>query len=139
MVEEKAGVKKQNSKKGFEKNEHACIVEGVLGFRIFLPVLYLKVAGQTRKIQSSSKLREVRKGKAEILDKQLGLTGIGFCQRKIATEKVERGKSIMERAAIWKCVCQRTDGLSAKQNGKGAAESSLRKSNQVSKTYCDLP
>ena len=32
MVEEKAGVAnnaKQNSKKGFEKNEHACIVEGV--------------------------------------------------------------------------------------------------------------
>ena len=27
MVEEKAGVEKQNSKKGFEKNEHACIVE----------------------------------------------------------------------------------------------------------------
>ena len=24
MVEEKAGIKKQNSKKGFEKNEHAC-------------------------------------------------------------------------------------------------------------------
>ena len=29
MVEEKAGVEKQNSKKGFEKNEHACIMEGV--------------------------------------------------------------------------------------------------------------
>ena len=35
MVEEKAGVKKENSKKGFEKNEHACIVEGILGFWIF--------------------------------------------------------------------------------------------------------
>ena len=35
MVEEKAGVKKKNSKKGFEKNEHACIVEGILGFQIF--------------------------------------------------------------------------------------------------------
>ena len=33
-----------HSKKGFEKNEHACIVEGVRGFRIFLPVRYLKVA-----------------------------------------------------------------------------------------------
>ena len=33
----KSGVEKQNSKKGFEKNEHACIVEGVLGFRIFCP------------------------------------------------------------------------------------------------------
>ena len=29
MVEEKAGVKKQNSKKGFEKNELAYIVKGV--------------------------------------------------------------------------------------------------------------
>ena len=31
-------IEKQNSKKGFEKNEYACIVEGVLGFRIPLPV-----------------------------------------------------------------------------------------------------
>ena len=57
----KSRVEMQYSKKGFEKNEHACIVEGVLGFRIFLPVLYLKVAGPTRKIQSSSKLRQFRK------------------------------------------------------------------------------
>ena len=61
MVEEKAGVKMQNSKKEFEKNEHAYIVEGVLEFRIFLPVRYLKVAGPTRKIQSSSKLRQFQK------------------------------------------------------------------------------
>ena len=53
MVEENVGVEKQNSKKGFEKNEYACILEGVLGFRIFLPVRYLKVADPTRKIQSS--------------------------------------------------------------------------------------
>ena len=26
MVKKKAGVKKQNSEKGFEKNEHACII-----------------------------------------------------------------------------------------------------------------
>ena len=32
-----AGVEKQNSKKGFEKYEHACM-EGALGFRIPLPV-----------------------------------------------------------------------------------------------------
>ena len=38
MVEEKAGVEQQNSKKESEKNEHACIGGGVLGFRIFLPV-----------------------------------------------------------------------------------------------------
>ena len=31
-MDEKEGVEKQNSKKGFEKNEHTCIVEGVLGF-----------------------------------------------------------------------------------------------------------
>ena len=77
MVEEKAGVEMQNSKKRFEKNEHACIVEGVLGFRIFLPVWYLKVAGPTRKIQSLSKLRQFRKRRAEIPDTPLGLTGIG--------------------------------------------------------------
>ena len=29
MMEEKAGVERQNSKKGFEKNEHACSVQGV--------------------------------------------------------------------------------------------------------------
>ena len=52
MVEENVGAEEQNSEKGFEKNEHACIVEGVLGFRIFLPVWNLKAAGQTTKIQS---------------------------------------------------------------------------------------
>ena len=29
MMEGKAGVKKQNSKKGFEEDEHTCSVEGV--------------------------------------------------------------------------------------------------------------
>ena len=29
IMEENAGVERQNSKKGFEKNEHACSVEGV--------------------------------------------------------------------------------------------------------------
>ena len=28
-MEEKAGIEKQNSKKKFEKNEHACILEGI--------------------------------------------------------------------------------------------------------------
>ena len=82
MVEEKAGVEKQNSEKGFEKNEHASDVVGTFGFRIFLPVRYLKAAGPTRKIQSSSKLRQFRKRRAEIPDTPLGLTGIGrakFC------------------------------------------------------------
>ena len=73
----KKRVEKQNSEKGFEKNEHACIVEGVLGFRIFLPVWNLKAAGPTRKFQSSSKLRQFRKRRAEIPDTPLGLTGIG--------------------------------------------------------------
>ena len=35
------------------------------------------MAGPTRKIQSSSKLRQVRKGNTEIPDTPLGLTGIG--------------------------------------------------------------
>ena len=39
---------------------------------------YSKVAGLTRKIQSSSKLRQFQKWQAEISDTQLGLTGIGI-------------------------------------------------------------
>ena len=79
MVEEKVGVDKQNSKKGFEKNENAYIVEGVSWVSDSTACLYLKVAGPTWKIQSLSKLtgRQVRKWKAEIQDTQLGLTGIG--------------------------------------------------------------
>ena len=38
---------------------------------------YLKVASPTRKIQSSSKLWRFQKWRAEIQDKQLGLTAIG--------------------------------------------------------------
>ena len=30
IMAEKAGVKKQNCKKGFEKNEHPCSIKGVL-------------------------------------------------------------------------------------------------------------
>ena len=52
MVEEKAGVENQNSEKGFEKNEHACIVEGVVGFRIFLPVWNLKAAARLGKFKA---------------------------------------------------------------------------------------
>ena len=64
MVEEKAGVEKQNSQKGFEKNqkiEHACSVEGVLWVSDSAARPYLKVASPTQKIQSSSKLRQFRK------------------------------------------------------------------------------
>ena len=56
MVEEKAGVEKQNSEKGFEKNEHACSVEGVFVVSDPTARLYLKLAGPTQKIQSLSKL-----------------------------------------------------------------------------------
>ena len=52
MVEEKGGVEKQNSEKGFKKNEHACIVEGVVGFRIFLPVWDLKAAARLGKFKA---------------------------------------------------------------------------------------
>ena len=89
MVEEKAGVEKQNSEKGFEKNEHASDVVGTFGFRIFLPVRYLKAAGPTRKIQSSSKLRQFRKRRAEIPDTPLGLTGIGICANVQSGSRVD--------------------------------------------------
>ena len=62
--------------KGFEKNEHACSVEGVLVVSDPSVRQYLKVAGPTRKIQSLFKLRQVLKWKAEIQDTPLGLTGI---------------------------------------------------------------
>ena len=52
MVEGKARVEKQNSEKGFEKNEHACIVEGVVGFRIFLPVWNLKAGTRLGKFKA---------------------------------------------------------------------------------------
>ena len=38
MMAENAGFDRQNSKKGFEKNELACRVKGVLWFQIGLPV-----------------------------------------------------------------------------------------------------
>ena len=51
MVEEKAGVEKQNSEKGFEKNEHACSVEGVQNPGSWVSAVWnLKAAGPTRKI-----------------------------------------------------------------------------------------
>ena len=61
MVEEKVGVKRQNSKKGFEKNEHACCMKGVFVVFEWSAGLYLKVAGLTLRIQSSSKLQQVLK------------------------------------------------------------------------------
>ena len=60
MLEEKAGAEKQNSKNGFEKNEHACSVEGVLWVMDCTARPYLKVPGQTWKIQSLSKHQESR-------------------------------------------------------------------------------
>ena len=76
MVEEKAGVEKQNSKKGFEKNEHAYIVEGVSWVSDSTASPYLRQLVRLGK--SWSKLRLVWKWKAEILDTLLGLTGIGM-------------------------------------------------------------
>ena len=55
----KAGVKRQNSKKGFEKNEHACSVDTAEGvFVVSDPTaqLNLKLTCLTQKIQSLSKL-----------------------------------------------------------------------------------
>ena len=60
MLEEKEGAEKQNSMKEFEKNEHDCSVEGVLWVMDCIVRPYLKVAGQTCKIQSLSKHRQSR-------------------------------------------------------------------------------
>ena len=47
MMEEKAGVRKKNSKRNFEKNEHACSVEGVFVVSDSTARPYLKLAGPT--------------------------------------------------------------------------------------------
>ena len=53
MMEE-GGVDRQNSKKGFEKNEHACRVEGIFLVSDSTVRPYSKLAGPTRKIQTES-------------------------------------------------------------------------------------
>ena len=79
VMQEKEGVERQNSNKGFEKNEPARIVERFSVFLDSTACPYLKLAGPsssrpTRKNQSSSKLRLFRKRKQK---SQLGLTGMG--------------------------------------------------------------
>ena len=56
MMEEKEGVKRQNSKKGSEMSEHACIVEGVFVILNSTASQYSTLAGQTWKNQSFPKL-----------------------------------------------------------------------------------
>ena len=65
------------------RKELACLQRGRCG-GVFVvsdpsarPSRYFKVSSPTRKIQYSSKLRQVRKWKAEIQDTPLGLNGIG--------------------------------------------------------------
>ena len=47
MMEKKAGVRRQNSKKVFKKNEHACIMEGTFLVWDSTALQYLKVACPT--------------------------------------------------------------------------------------------
>ena len=56
MMEEKAGVKKQNSKKGFEKNDHSCSMEGILLVLNPTASQYWQLVGPTWTNQSLSKL-----------------------------------------------------------------------------------
>ena len=67
------------------QKEWACLHSGgsFLGFRFHCqcPSIF-KVAGPTRKIQSSSKLQQVLRWKAEIPDTPLGLTGIGILEHR---------------------------------------------------------
>ena len=63
------------------KNEHASSVLEVFVVLDLSARPYLQIARPTRKIQSSPKLRQVRKGNAEIPDTQRGLTGIGSLVR----------------------------------------------------------
>ena len=54
MMEENEGFKKQNSKKGFEKNQHACSMEDFFVVSDFTARQYLTLAGLTWTNQSSS-------------------------------------------------------------------------------------
>ena len=56
-MKENERVKRQNSKKEFEKNEHACIVEKVSVVSDSNASPYLKLAGPTQKNQSSKLLQ----------------------------------------------------------------------------------
>ena len=74
-------IERQNSKKGFERMSMPAVCPAVPGVFVVLDPSasqYLKVASLTQKIQSSSKLWQVQKWKAEIPDTLLGLTGIGM-------------------------------------------------------------
>ena len=110
MMEEKAGVERQNSKRGFERMRMPAACWNFPWFRIFLPVRiqdsnlsgrqYLKVACPTRKIQSSSKLRQVRKWKAEIPDTPPGLSPAHWHRYK---HHVTKSPGQFSSLALWLC------------------------------------
>ena len=52
MVEETAGVEKQNSWKGFKMSEHACSMEGVFWVSDSTASPYLKMTSQIRKFKA---------------------------------------------------------------------------------------
>ena len=54
MAEKKAMIKKQNTKKGFEKNGHACSVEGIFEVSDSTACPYLMLADPTQANQSSA-------------------------------------------------------------------------------------
>ena len=57
----KSGGREAEFQERIRKNEHACSVLGVFVVSDLSARQYLKVPGPTRKIQSSSKLQQVRK------------------------------------------------------------------------------
>ena len=80
MMQEKAVIKKQKSKKGFEKNEHVCSMDSVTAWREFFLVTVsdstarplLRLAGLTRTNQSSSKLRQFESDKQKSRTRRWG-------------------------------------------------------------------
>ena len=78
MTDEKEGVKKQNSKKGFEENEHVCSVKAIFRVSDSTARWFLKLAVPTQTNQNSCKLLQFRKLQAEISDTSQGLTGMAI-------------------------------------------------------------
>ena len=108
MVEEKAGIEKQNSKKGFEKNEHACSWSFV-GFRFHCQSIFKggQLDKETSKLVKAQSLRQFQKWQAEIPDTPLGLTGIGILRRVLVHwlaqpchAKWQRGSRELQHPAV---------------------------------------
>ena len=119
MMEEKAGVEKQNSKRGLENNGHTCSVDGVLWVSDCTARQYLKVAILTRKIQSSSKLGQTAATVLKVCT-PLGITGLARADEQHPCPRASQGeRSTPSRSAVSPRGCGRqAAGIARPLTGK---------------------